>query len=59
MKINIKITEGAMNFPQSTAPIGRQSVDSEDNDNEKLADPAAKRDDETKGEVKNKKNKKK
>ena len=38
MAIRIKIIEGAMNFPQSTAPIGRQSVDTEDNDRTELAE---------------------
>ena len=30
MAIRVKIVEGAMNYPQSTAPIGRQSVDTQD-----------------------------
>lgn len=38
MAIKIKIVEGAINFPQSTAPIGRQSVDTEDDDRTELAE---------------------
>ena len=38
MAIRIKIVEGAMNFPQSTAPIGRQSVDVPEEDRTKLAE---------------------
>ena len=37
MAVKIKIVEGAINFPQSTAPIGRQSVDTEDDDRTELS----------------------
>jgi len=52
MAIRIKIVEGAINFPQSTAPIGRQSVDTDD-DRTKLAE------DESLDEKRKKKKKKK
>ena len=38
MALKIKIVEGALNFPQSTAPVNRQSVDTEDADRTKLAE---------------------
>ena len=38
MKIKVKIQEGSMNYPQSTAPIGRQTVDTQDPDRTKLAE---------------------
>ena len=38
MAIKIKIQEGGMNYPQSTAPIGRQTVDTQDPDRTKLAE---------------------
>ena len=37
MAIKIKIVEGAINFPQSTAPIGRKSVDTKDDDRTELS----------------------
>ena len=37
MKIKIKIQEGAINYPQTTAPIGRQSVDTQDPDRTELS----------------------
>ena len=37
MAIRIKIQEGSINFPQSTAPIGRQSVDTQDTDRTELS----------------------
>ena len=53
MAIRVKIVEGAINFPQSTAPIGRQSVDTQDPDRTELAE------DEALDEKKKKKKKKK
>jgi hypothetical protein len=41
MAIRVKIVEGAINFPQSTAPIGRQSVDTQDPDRTELAEDEA------------------
>ena len=38
MAIKIKIKEGAINFPQSTSPVGRQTVDTQDPDRTKLAE---------------------
>ena len=38
MSIKIKIREGAINHRQSTSPIGRQSVDTQDPDRTKLAE---------------------
>ena len=43
MSIKIKIIEGAMNIPQSTAPISRQTVDTEDPDRTKLAEKKKKK----------------
>ena len=37
MAIRVKIVEGAINYPQSTAPIGRQSVDTEDDHRTELS----------------------
>ena len=38
MAIRIKITEGSNNYKQTTAPIGRQTVDTEDSARTKLAE---------------------
>ena len=38
MKIKVKIQEGSINYRQSTAPIGRQTVDTQDPDRTKLAE---------------------
>ena len=37
MAIRIKIVEGTINFPQTTAPVGRQSVDTQDPDRTELS----------------------
>ena len=37
MAIRVKIVEGAINFPQSTAPVGRKSVDTKDDDRTELS----------------------
>ena len=43
MGLKIKIVEGAMNHPQSTAPVSRQTVDTEDPDRTKLAEKKKKK----------------
>ena len=38
MAIKIKILEGTINYPQSTSPVGRQTVDTDDPNRTKLAE---------------------
>jgi len=59
MAIRIKIVEGAINFPQSTAPIGRQSVDTVDDDRTELAEDESLDEKRKKRRKKKKKKKKK